>query len=320
MDLLARLASWVSRTPPIDEHLRQAIDRGVAIAEPLIKVVPHYDKKLAATTRDTLSYCFKLANDIPGPIDINSRAFRESSLVHAIFSGTEQIRDMFGKSQSVREFLAHSCTPQADEVFALLGMRRHEKQVMGLGVYGEQVRSEVPQTMLYFSDHTLLSLSTDLEKTRTLIGDLAFDSLARGFAGMQQELRKAKQDLHSQWEIARATAGHREHQVFDQHDLEQRLQHANKNLLPEHVLDAYQNWLANRTSNLRLDWITLSVDRMGVLGNAVMGQDWAGDTISFPELVARDRRHWIVMLVRIHKEEVMQAREATQEATRYLVI
>jgi len=320
MGLLAQLKSLLGVTPPLDEAVRRAIDRGVAIADPLIKAVPRYDQKLAATARAALDYCFKLAADIPGPIEINGRVFSESPLVHAFFSGPEQIREMFGRSQAVRDFLADGSAPNAEEFFGLLGMRRHERKVMGAGLHGDRVRREVPQTLLYFSDHTLLELSTELAQTRYRIGELGFDSLAKSFAGKLEQLRQERQALHTQWELARATRGDPEERAQALCELEIRLSEANERLMPEQVLEAYLAWMASPASILRLDPVTVTVDRMGVLVNPAEEPACEGDTISFPELIARDRRRWILVLVRIRREEVVQALQAFEQSTRYLLI
>jgi len=320
MELLARLRSLLGATPPLDEGVRNAIARGVDIADPLMRTVPRYEQKLATTAREALNYCFKLAADIPGPIDINGRVFSENPLVHAFFSGPEQIREMLGRSQAVRDFVVDASAPHAEEFFGLLGMRLHERKVMGTGLHGDRVRREVPQTLLYFSDHTLLELSAELAQTRQRIGELGFDSLAISFAGKVQQLRQERQEVHTQWEFARATRGDPEERAQALRELELRLSEANQRLMPEQVLKAYLAWMASPASILRLDPVTVTVDRLGVLVNPAEELASKGDTISFPELVARDRRRWILVLVRIRRDEVLQALESVLQPTRYLLI
>ncbi len=199
-------------------------------------------------------------------------------------------------------------------------MRRHERKVLGVGLYGERVRYEVPQTLLYFADHTLLSLSAELEETHNIIGNLAFDSLARSFAEELKQLRNEKQDLHRQWELARAAKGERERRALPLPELEKRLRDASERLMPESVISAYREWMASPTSHLRIDRVTLNVDRLGVVQSLVGDQEHVGDTISISELVSRDRRRWIVMLVRIRKEDMIQAVESFKQSSRYMLI
>ncbi len=319
MELFAQLKTLLA-PPALDEGLRLAIQRGVSIVDPLIKAVPNYEQKLAASARHAMDYCARLTADIPGPIDINGRVFVESPLVHAFFSRAEQISEMLGRSQAVREFLAAAGAAQGEEFFALLGLRRHEKTVMGAGLQGDQVRREVPQTLLYFSDHTLLALSAELAATRNSVGALAFDSLAKTFAGELAQLRYERQQLHTQWELARAAKGEAGAGSSTLRELERRMAEVNEQLMPERVLQAYLAFLASPADYLRLEPVTLTVDRLGVLLNPAVEAAGAADTISFPELMARDRRRWILTLVRIRREEVVKALQAFEEAHRYLLI
>lgn len=314
MELLAQLRSLLAPARGVDPQLREAIERGVSLADPLIKAVPRYEHKLAASVREAVAYCTRLAGDIPGPIDINAQVFGANPLVHAFFSGPEQIADMLGRSQAVRDFLAEPAAGASGEFFALLGMRRHERKVMGAGMLGDAVRREVPQTLLYFSDHTLLELSADMAQTRSHIVGLAFDSLAKSFAAKLEELRAERQALHTQWELARAAG-----EAVRLRELEAGLGELSERLAPERVLAAYLDWLADPAAKLRLDQVTLCVDRLGVLADPAAAPG-DGEVISFPELFARDRRRWILMLVRIGREEAARALTAAHESTRYLLI
>ena len=63
----------------------------------------------------------------------------------------------------------------------------------------------------------------------------------------------------------------------------------------------------------------VTVDRMGVMSpTAVAGDGYS--RLNFPELVARDRRQWIVLVARISREDAQEALERQQLANRYLLI
>ncbi|MCE9569368.1 MAG: hypothetical protein K8R10_05070 [Rhodocyclales bacterium] len=58
---------------------------------------------------------------------------------------------------------------------------------------------------------------------------------------------------------------------------------------------------------------------MGVISpTAVAGDGYS--RLDFPELVARDRRQWIVVVARISRKDAQEALERRQQANRYLVI
>ena len=58
---------------------------------------------------------------------------------------------------------------------------------------------------------------------------------------------------------------------------------------------------------------------MGVMAsNPAAGGSFS--TLNFPELVARDRRHWIVLVARISRQDAKDALLLQQQANRYLII
>lgn len=324
-----------NRQPPLEEAELRAIEHAVAVVDPLLKTVSGYQRKLAGAVRQSLVYCDGLVAVIPGPIQIDAHAFAADPLVHALFATADDIAAMLGKSRAVREFLAESASALAGagEFHALLGMRRQEKNVMGMSLHGEIVRADTPQKLLYFFDHTLRELSPDPDETRRRLRQAAFDSLAKGFATQLAEMRRERQQLHNEWDMLRArlprkpgassaTADTLRRDGESLEALEERLRLATEALAPERVLNRLSGWLAAPELHLHLDPTRASVDRMGVLCDATAHDthDSQVSTLNFSELIGRDRRHWIVLIVRIASEEALRAVERQQEANRYLVI
>lgn len=301
------------------------------MVDPLLKTVSGYQQKLAGAVRHALAYCDGLVAGIPGPVEINARAFAADPLVHALFATADDIGAMLGRSRAVRELLAEPAGTLAGagagEFHALLGMRRREKSVMGMELQGEILRTDIPRKLLYFYDHTLRELSPDLDETRRRLRQDAFAGLAQGFAAQLAEMRGERQRLHDEWDMLRAklkarTADARAPDRQSLEALEQGLRLAAEALAPERVLHRLSGWLAAPELHLHLDPTTASVDRMGVLSDAAAQDthDSQVSTLSFSELIGRDRRHWIVLIVRISREEALRAVERQQDANRYLII
>lgn len=313
MGMLAGLGRWLGPRASLDDTLRQAVDRAVVAVDPLLKTVSGYERKLAPAVRHALDYCAGLAAEIPGPVAINSRAFGADPLVHALFAAPGDIADMLGKSRELREFLADPARCEGDEFFALLGMRQREKAVTGMALQGEMLRNDVPQRLLYFADHTLGELGSQPEATRQRLQAAAFDGLAQGFAAGVAELRQQRQEARIAASLEHGADAAR--RVV----LEERQRLAIAALAPERMLDALSDWLATPEGRLYLKPSVVAVDRMGVIAP----EPASGDNVSilnFPELVARDRRHWIVMVARISRQDVLDAVQRQQQANRYLII
>ncbi len=317
MGMLTSFGRWIGSRPALDEAMRQAVDRAVIAVDPLLKTVSGYERKLVPAVSHALAYCEELAAGIPGPIEINQRAFSADPLVHALFAASGDIGDMLGKSRELREFLADPGRCDEEEFFALLGMRQREKAVMGMALHGEMVQNDVPQRLLFFADHTLGELGGNYEATRQRLQVAAFDSLTQGFAARVAQLRLEREDARTAWNMEQAgsAAGRSERRQ----ELEERQRQAITALAPERMLGALAEWLAVPEGHLYLKPTVVTVDRMGVISPI---PDVGGNfsTLNFPELVGRDRRHWIVLVARISRQDALDALRRQQEANRYLII
>lgn len=314
MGIFSSLGGWLGPRTPLDDALRHAVDRAVETVDPRLKTVSGYQRKLAPAVSHALDYCARLAAEIPGPVVISPRAFGADPLVHAMFAAPGDIGEMLGKSRELREFLADPAQRAGDELYALLGMRQREKAVIGMALRGEMLQNDVPQRLLYFADHTLGELANRHETTRQRLQATAFDSLAQGFASAVAQLRQERADALTAWTAARAAAS-----VARRRLLETRQRQTLAALTPERLLAAYAEWLAAPEGRLYLKATEMKVDRMGVVaGDAAAGDDFS--TLSFPVLVGRDHRHWIVVVVRISRADAQEALRRQQEASRYLII
>jgi hypothetical protein len=317
MGILSGIGHWLGSRPPPDKALQQAIDHAVEAVDPRLKAVSGYRRTLAPAVEHALAYCAQLASDIPGPVDIGPRAFSADPLVHALFATPGDIADMLGRSREVREFFAAAGDGEGEEFFALLGMRQRQKTVIGKVLNGDVVENEVPQRLLYFADHTLGELGNRHETTCQRLQSAAFDGLAEGFAACVAELRQDHQDARTAWQMERAAArtGH----ARRRQELEERQRQAIASLAPERLLEAYAEWLAAPEGRLYLKPMEVRVDRMGMIATPPEAEG-NFSTLVFPELVAGDRRHWIVLLARIDRRDALDALQRRQEANRYLII
>lgn len=317
MNVFSRLGHWLGPAPAVDPATRRAVERAVDMAEPLLQTVPKFRQRLAPAVSRALAYCEQLVDAVPGPVEISSRAFGADPLVHALFATPADVGEMLGRSRELSEFMAEPPADGGAALFALLGMRRHEKLETGMALRGDALQGDVPQRILYFSDHTLGALGGDLQTTRERLREAAFDSLAKGFAARVAELRRQRDDARIAWEIERAStdAGRRERLQA----LEERQRQAIAALTPEGLLDDLAACLAAPEGRLRLKRTAVTVDRMGVIaGNPAQGGSVS--TLDLAELVARDRRQWTVFLVRISRPDAEEALARRQQASRYIII
>jgi len=314
------ILDWLKPTPPLDPTMQARIERAVTLVDPLIKQTGNYERKLLPAVQRASAYCDDIAARIPGPFEISRAAFATDPLVHALFGSADDIEEMLARSQCVRDRLLE-LTLASGPCCALLGMRHREKSGFGVELTGDMVRMDVPQKTLYFSDHTLAEPSPDLATARQRLSALLYDGLLKSFAAHVAEVRTERDDLHREQAIAHAyvrSGNDAENHTRRLESLRKQLRATADTLQPEHLLVTLAAALADPELHLRLDPVSVSVDRSGVITGT--GQAGEGDTLHFAELTSRDQRRWVVILASIERDEARRALERFDTARRYIVI
>lgn len=330
MSLLSGLGAWLRPAAHADGPVADALTRVAGVVGPVVAGESAFSRRLAEPVRHALDYCDSLVEAVPGVIDIDRHAFADDPLVHALFAAPADIDTMLGRSLHLRDYL--DARPLADEehLYSLLAMRRHEKPVLGVALEGDTLRSDVPQTLLYFADHTLVELGPALDDTRAQLRLSAFDSLIAAFdqhlravRGERDRLRDDRAMESAHLAVLRGKSGHDEYAVRTRQvdELDRQLRDVGASLQPAALIDTLAGFLARPEALLRLEPVEVSVDRSGVIRDGAAAARGEADTIGFPELVARDRRRHVVVLARIRREDAVRAVQAIRDQqARYVVI
>lgn len=331
MGLLSAIAGVLKPAAPPDPATARALERIVELVDPLLKAAPDFEHKLAAPVHHALGYCEGLVAGLPGPVDISRQTFGSNPLIHALFATMDDVGQMFGNSQAVRDYLETPASAESDHFYALFAARRLEKRQLGMAIQGDVIQADVPQTVLYFSGQLLVEPHADLQTTKARLRKAAFDSLLMSFHAHVEALRLEKASLSADCSVERAHLtilrdrdSGSEVSVHTRRlaELDAYLREVADSLMPDQLEGALAAYLMAPEVSLRLDPVSVSVDRLGIVSppeNGADGPDIA--TLSFPELCGRDRRRHLVMLARIDREEARQAVEASlDQQHRFLII
>jgi hypothetical protein len=313
------LFNWLKPPPSVDGETRALVERVVVAVDPLLKSLPSHERKLAPAVRHAFDYCERLALAIPGPISITRVAFATNPLVHALFGSADDIETMLARSQCVRTHLVNMDGPAKGQCCALLGMRHREKAGFGACMTGEVIRVDEAQKTLYFTDHTLAEPSPDLDATHQRLTRAMFDGLLKGFVAHAEEVRAEHKQMQNEQALQRAFGASPESHTRRQTELRDRLRETADALQPPRLIETLADYLTAPEASLRLDTVKLCVDRAGVIV-ASADERANADTLRFVELTSRDQRRWVVMIVRIDREEARAAIERLEEARRNIVI
>jgi hypothetical protein len=287
--------------------------------EPRLRQAGGYPGRYLAPIAHARAYCHGMASRVPGPVDVNRHTFTQDPLVHALFGSPEGIVQALASSHSVLEW--QQAHPEGGEVYAFLGVQLQEKHILGMEANGDHVRKEVPQKVVYFSEHTFSGPAASVQGARALLEQRFLGSLMVRIKLRLDALREKKQQLERQRDETRAR--------LRAHPEDGALQAALAAILAElaetvAALDLgrygayFEDVLMHPEQYLRLDDRSFCLDPMGIC--RAQGDDGAVRNVNWQEMTCRDQRRWGVMMVRLRLDELPPYHARLEVAERWLAI
>lgn len=253
---------------------------------------PAYASSLAPVINAAVEYFDQQIAAIPGPLDISAAHYMHP-LVHALFPARQEIAHGIGRSMDVKQSLAFLSGADQPEAFGLLGVRRQK---------------DAPQNGdgPVFCDHTLRSLAASESGARQGLRTAALTRIVTGFGEHVDRLRNRIQLPRTEWNIENRTD-----LVIADGDKDKPVL-ASEELRPENLLRGLISWLERPAEHLQVRVRAKSGD-----GDQT---DPAHRIESLPELLTRDRRRWLVCLVRFPTAEGVAAIHNEARQYRYIRI
>lgn len=322
-----------------DATIKAAIERVVDGTDPRLRVVRHYRRKLWDAVERSVEYVVTLVDALPPAIDASHRAFTATPQLRASFVSPDHLRDVLSFSKHMRNYLRDNPGPLPAELYAVLGMERGERTVLGVELHGDLIRRDVPQTTVNFSNQRL-AFPTDSEReTRQELMKRAFDSLIElalaNLVAIRTRRRQLEQ-LHGQLlekkasVMASARLGLEsllapttptladcaaiQRQLWD---LEEELvQIRGDTATIEQLLARVADTLNAPEQHLRMERVSLTLDHMNVI--APPDSPRVANTLTFDEALLGNDRRLTVLLVRFPSSELLPQPDFFQEAQRLL--
>lgn len=313
MGMLRHLFSLDQGNTP---ELLSAIDRAVTEVEPRLKQTLKYPEAYRKPVMSALEYAHSLARSVPGPVTADLESYAQDAYVHAIFPSMDLVSEAFRTSRAMQDYLREH--PASDEIYALMGMRRHEKTMMGMALSGQVIQRDVPQHVIYFSSHTIENPAPSEELARDQVAWAFFDSLVSKVA-KRVELRKQEMSVQQQeMEIlmARLHAASPEDRPAMEKQLSSMLAHmqaATRAMDLHNYLDDFKDVLLNPEQHLRLNQFPMTLDSMGIRRENDSTEQ--AEPVIFNDLIGFDRRDWTVTMV--HCRDIQSETFAARLETAY---
>jgi hypothetical protein len=278
--------------------LMPAIERAANSVDPMLKQTRGYPNSYRKPVASALEYARSLALSVPGPVVVNNETYARNAFIHALFPQLNFVRDALCSSRAVQEYRQQS--PACHEIYALMGMRRVEKTALGMEMSEQVIHGDIPQSVVYFTSHTIENPAPTEQQARDLIAWSFFDKLVSKVAQRIQARKDAKQSLLQEKDLLMARlrsadASSRPALQAELSGLLGRLQDTSNSLDFSHYLKDFEAVMLNPQQHLRLHQVEMALDSMGV----VIGNDDASGVqpLVFNDLVGFDQRNWTVTMV-----------------------
>ena len=302
-------------------ELLPAIERAVMRVEPMLKQAGGYPKHYRKAVATALDYVHGLAMSVPGPVVVSNEAYAQDAFVHAIFPSMESIADAFRSSRAMHEY--RQKFPGKNEIYALMGMRRMGRNMMGMELSGQVIHREVPQQLIYFTSHTVENLASTEQHARELVAWSFFDRLVSLVAKRVETRKQQKETQLRDRDIlmARLRAADAKSRPVLEAELARvlsNLQSMVEALELSHYLEDFEAVLMQPEQHLKLNQTEMVLDRMGVLKNhegSSMEQP-----IVFSDLFGYDKRDWTVVMIYCRDMQSTSFASRLEEAYRRLSI
>jgi hypothetical protein len=296
MGLFGRLFAPDQKSETVE--LLSAIERAVSTVEPLLTQTGSYPEAYRKPVGHALEYARGLALSVPGPVAVNLDSYAKDAYVHAIFPSMENVSEAFGTSLELQEYLRKPYS--SDEVYALMGMRRREKNLMGVELSGQVIQQDVPQQVVYFISHTIENPAPSEKQARDQMAWSFFDCLvgkvAKRVALRKQTMQAQRQELDSLMDRLRAANSQtRPALEADLSRMLASMPDTANSLDLSNYLEDFEAVLLNPEQYLRLNQSAMILDSMGIKRDS--NSTTQGKPLIFNELIGFDRRDWTVTMV-----------------------
>jgi hypothetical protein len=290
--------NWFGRASEKDTSvLLQAIEHAVSGVEPLLKHTSGYPERYREPVAKALEYAYALAADLPGPVLVDRESYAKDAFVHVLFPSVDFVQQAFTTSRALQDYLREF--PASGELYALMGMRRNEKTIVGMELSGQTIQRDVMQKVVYFTSHTIESPAPSEQQARGKVAWSFFDSLVGKVAARVAARKQGRQSQLQEKDmlmarLRSANASTRPALAEELSRLLSSMQSTIRSLELDNYPEDFAAVMLDPEQHIRLNRTPMILDSMGIRRDSDEGS--RGETIIFNDLIGFDRRDWTVTM------------------------
>jgi hypothetical protein len=337
---LSSLFSDVPQTPggPDRRLVEAAVERVVDATDPRLRGFGDYRKRIYTGAERSLVHVQALIDSLPEPVEMGGRTFGSDPRLRAFFASPGRLRELIANAPSVIDLLAER-GPRPQNIFGLLAPQMKEREVLGMELQGDQVRRDVLQRVVDFSDHRFVGASGSEAEARDELKKRAFDFLAElalrrildmkeRKTGLEQQQRLLQRKLDAMqagnWGLEPMLAADGDRHS-DYGSLEQKVEAVEGELMGQPcsgkgleahfdcinaILEQPAEWLSLRGVELNIDVMSLRVEDPAAAGSS--------EPLRFTEMLASNAPRRIVLFGYLPSTELPPERDLLEESRRIL--
>lgn len=173
--LVSSLSSHIYDVEQQTKEDRQIVEGFVDASSSKMRAVHGYSHKLRGHVLALYNHVLQIADEIPPPIDLNLDAFGTNPLVNALFVNSNAIDKLFNTDHDLDVYLNAHGKYQVPVLYSLLTTSKSENRTLGVGMLGDMLVYEVPQTAVNFSSHKIHTPSASSTELNTALKKYLFD-------------------------------------------------------------------------------------------------------------------------------------------------
>lgn len=267
--MFAFIHQWFTESPVdldgLTEHeVAQAIEAAIDKTDSRLRAVAGYQRKLRPAVVEALLHARELIHAIPGPIEINRRAYAHHPLVNSLFGSVDQLGEVFSLSAEAQAQKKKSWTSGNDHLYGLLLMSLQQRTRPGFVLNGDMIQGDVLQKIAFFSNHVLVKVGSSEEEVRALLRERALETMLQEYK--RRVAAHIRQDSDLRREQARLRRDSSPEAQEHLPEVERELRELSKQLLHlDDHLDLLIEVLTNPDDHCGLKHRELQLNRNGVV-------------------------------------------------------